>query len=122
MLLSWAIAIPVRLRVKTGGNIAPANRRNSRRFQPDGCSERSILSGAGRATRTIFCPSRMGMRASPISERSPSPIKCQMKIAETANFGMTRSQSPRDILAAMTAINPTIIAIIKIETRTRPKA
>ncbi len=33
-------------------------------------------------------------------------MKCQMNTAETANFGMTRSQSPRDILAAMTAINP----------------
>ncbi len=37
-----------------------------------------------------------------------------------ANLGINRSQSARDNLAAMTAINPTIIATIKIETTMRP--
>ncbi len=59
------------------------------------------------------------MSASAISERSPNPMKCQMNIAETANFGITRSQPARDILAPVIAINPASIAIIKIETRTR---
>ena len=42
------------------------------------------------------------------------------QLAETANFGRTRSQSPRDILAAMIAINPSIIATMKSEMITRP--
>src|SRR5205823_3984364 len=50
----------------------------------------------------------------------PSPMKCQMNIAETANLGITRSQPARDSLATMTVINPAIIATIKIETKTRP--
>jgi len=70
-VIELAIAIPVRLSVKTGGNIAPVNRRNSRRLQAGACTERSTLIGAARVTRTIFCPSRMGVRASAISESSP---------------------------------------------------
>jgi len=46
-------------------------------------------------------------------------MECQMTIAVTTNFGMNRSQPLRDILAAMTPINPSIITIMKIETRTR---
>ena len=46
-------------------------------------------------------------------------MECQMTIAVTANFGMNRSQPLRDILAAMTPINQSIITIMKIETRTR---
>ena len=65
-------------------------------------------------------PTQRHISASPINASSPRPMKCQMKIAETANFGMSRSQSPRDILAAMTAINPSIIAAMKMEIRIRP--
>ena len=60
------------------------------------------------------------MSVTPISESTPSPIKCQMNMAETANFGMNRSQSPRDIRAAMTTIKPSSIATMKSETSTRP--
>jgi hypothetical protein len=56
----------------------------------------------------------------PINTSNPRPMKCQMKMAETANFGTNRSQPERDILAAMIAISPTIIAIMKIEMITRP--
>ena len=86
---------------------------------PTACFGR-LLDFGRRVVREIsFCPSKIGISATPISVSKPSPMKCQMKIAETANFGTTRSQSPRDILAAMTAINPIIIAAMKIETTMR---
>ena len=106
--------------MKTGGNIAPANRKNSRRFQAGASTDRVVGLGVFRATRTIFCPSRIGISASAISESNPRPMKCQMNIADTANLGITLSQPARDILATMTAIKPAIIAIIKTEMITRP--
>ena len=103
--------------MKTGGNIAPVKRKKSRRLQAL-VSARSIFAGARR--EMIFWPSKMGMSATPINASRPRPMKCQMKMAETANFGIIRSQPARDILAAMIATRPSNIATMKIETTIRP--
>ena len=60
------------------------------------------------------------MSAIPIEVSRPRPIKCQMKMAETANFGTIRSQPARDILAVTMAIKPSIIAIMKMKITIRP--